>query len=114
MLEYALTVFTLSLLLVTCSVFFYMRSYLDHQNRFFSKIGNLLLYGYLKLCITWEYGKQYVSLTLRSIFTSYHMGDDHIKEIEQKQQELLQVKNSIHHSLQNHKKNATYNLKILK
>lgn len=114
MLEYALTIFALSLLLVTCVVCFYMRSYMDHQNNIFSKFGNLLLYGYLKLCITWEYGKRYVSLTLQSIFTGYHVGDHHMKEIEQKQRELLQVKNSIRHSFQNHKKNANYNLKILK
>ena len=114
MLNFTRIIFIFGLLAATCFIFTYMKDNTTYHEGPLQKAKNLLLYGYLKACITWEFGKHYISLALSSIFSSYHAGEDHMKEIEQRQHQMLQLKNHMNISSNCCNEKGSYNLKILK
>ena len=114
MLELTRYLILISLLMITAFVFIYMRYHADYRDGLFYKTKDLLLYGYLKACITWEYGKHYTHILMKSIFTNYHAEDEHMKEIQRKTAEIQQVKEHMNLSEKRVHNHSGYNLKILK
>lgn len=103
-----------TLLTVSVVLFFYLRDHADYRDGLIYKMKDLLLYGYLKAGITWEYGKHYAQILISSIFTGYHTGDEHMKEIQKKAARIQQVQEHMNLSQRKCHGHSAYNLKILK
>lgn len=82
---------TFCLLLILLFMIQYEKSLTDYRQGPFHRAGNLLLYVYLKTCLTMAYGRKYIKLKMKNIFCNYHPEDDHLKEISRRKEQIDQL-----------------------
>lgn len=86
----------------------------DYRDGLLYRTGTLLLYGYLKTCITIETGKNAFHLKMKSLFSCYPLDCDTSKELQQKEQHMESLKKQLQAYQNKGSKKTDYNLKILK
>lgn len=114
MLEMIRNIFILTgILFIVFAASWYFRYRTDYRTGFLHRTGSLLLYGYVKVCSAIAYGLDYMEEKMVSILCRYHIGDERLDHIYQKEHQKSR------HSRQSspfediyHR--SAYNLKILK
>lgn len=92
----------------------YMSTHTSYHRGWLSKAGNLLSYGWLKICITVGHAKEYASARLNTLFCGFHFSDNRSEKLRQKELELNHLKAHMDRTHGVCGKTADYNLKILK
>ena len=99
---------------LTVLVIHYLSTHTKYQNGWLHRIGNLLSYGWLKICISIGHAKEYVHLKLDNIFCHCPSDNPRAKELHQKEQQLHHMKTQIEGNYPSYTKKSEYNLKILR
>lgn len=86
----------------------------DYRDGLLYRTGTLLLYGYLKTCITIETGKNAFHLKMKSLFSGYPLDGSASKSLQQKKLHMENLKKQLQTSQSMGSKKTDYNLKILK